>query len=849
MATATATASTRSSGVQPYSTITFTGGSDSDRITAADIAAAHTSLDFDAETGRLTQSDTTPRTYYLGGDSDSDAADCFVHLANVTVQLEDNPGTDSSSLDLGNDTSKFILGNQCDAVIGIDTGDPEGAFNGNVTIRGANWSYNFFSYTGIFEEHAKIVCHGYLVFAGRDNTRLLLVNRNSESQIRLVIAGHTADAFAELVGPNVDLDVASAELVVFTNRVSFRQTLVPGSLVSDELSIPAATIAGSDTKLTLYWNTLADLDDSYTISDLVLFQVGESDPPPLEISYVNASDGATILLRRYHNPRDDANFLVLNNNGHLTIEVAQDVTFGIVDPAGAAVTAYLRVESGSYGGAFNVVDAGAPTLTTTDYGTVVNHTATTGETVEIKDKVIAANKYGAQTSHGLDDTAVASADLTPVRWSAWAYGRMVLHNQALTLADVGESSVSVQMATDPNVTTADPDDVPALAGDSDDVYDMIHKHVVDNQLEFPGSVTSGRLDVGSRDVTFSRTMAMAVSDDEISVPCGTTVTKGDTITGIVTTGTVTIASGIDMTAGVTDSSGKRINIRGLPAGHDSVVGAWPRSDSDRGNIVTGAVADGDATNIVLTLDTGTEYDLVADAVSYLRSAVVQFDTAVHDDVDVSLRRIVDPAGNDLIPAADDLDTDQTTRLGLITYDVANDEVTFGATSAQSEYSYDEVARAIEVGQSSEAALADPYVFLIAVGSFALESGSDRTVKRASGVAAALVPDLNAFQVTKIGSDDPKDFVDYEAGAIIVNTGVPAVVAVNVSGVDDEVLAAEIEADIDVQKALRLLLAGLLGTTSVSDSDVTFKRLDDDATDAATVTVGDDDGERTTTTVA
>ena len=196
------------------------------------------------------------------------------------------------------------------------------------------------------------------------------------------------------------------------------------------------------------------------------------------------------------------------------------------------------------------------------------------------------------------------------------------------------------------------------------------------------------------------------------------------------------------------------------------------------------IEDGTTTSVRLLLAANSQYYFVGDAVSYLRSSALLIDTGVLTTIVGSLRRIVDTEGNDLIPLASSLTEDEKNQLALIGYNHASDRITFGANATTNEFTFRAVARAIELGQSSPNAMSNPYICRISEGSFTLENDSNRTISRASGVPAAIVPDLSSFQFSKTGSTDQKDFVDYEDGAIIVNSGVPAVVSVNVEGTSE-----------------------------------------------------------------
>ena len=190
------------------------------------------------------------------------------------------------------------------------------------------------------------------------------------------------------------------------------------------------------------------------------------------------------------------------------------------------------------------------------------------------------------------------------------------------------------------------------------------------------------------------------------------------------------------------------------------------------------IIDKTTNSLSIKLAADTDYFLVADAVSYLRSTPVRFNTGAVQTVEVGLREIRDAAGNDLVPLHSDLTADEKAQCDQIDYDVAADTIAFGATAEIQKYAFKTVARAIEVGQSSAAALSNPYICLIQSGAFILESGSSRMIQRKAGLDGALVPDLSAFQFAKTGSTDLRDFVDFANGAIIVDDGPPAVVSVS-----------------------------------------------------------------------
>ena len=149
-----------------------------------------------------------------------------------------------------------------------------------------------------------------------------------------------------------------------------------------------------------------------------------------------------------------------------------------------------------------------------------------------------------------------------------------------------------------------------------------------------------------------------------------TVDVGATFTGnIISTGVITVSSGVEVVGSIRDTNGLTVTITGLPPGHSAVAAAWPASQgaTDRRNIVTGQVADDTATSVVLRLTPDFQYLVVADAISYRRSAAFALDTTSQTSLEISLNRIQDASGNDLIPAESSLTDDERRQIDHMTY--------------------------------------------------------------------------------------------------------------------------------------------------------------------------------------
>ena len=212
-------------------------------------------------------------------DEDSITPDCFLQMSGETIALEHNEGADSGSLDLGNSTDKVKFSDYCDVVIGEDIGVENGPNSGNVYLLGGNYSWDYYRYSHLFQERTKVTCHAYLVFIGRNNARPSLMNRNSESVIRVMIAGHSIHPFASGLQwrTNFDMDVASQEIIYYGDLFTFRGSgaRVPGGTQGRLLELTQAVIPDNQDGFTLSWNAFpAPLE--YTIRGLAtISKVGD----------------------------------------------------------------------------------------------------------------------------------------------------------------------------------------------------------------------------------------------------------------------------------------------------------------------------------------------------------------------------------------------------------------------------------------------------------------------------------------------------------------------------------------------------------------------------------------------
>ncbi len=769
MATAVATVSTRTSGVKPFTTITITGGTSTDRLTLSDIADSHSSLSYSSTTGTLTQADSTGRTYFIGT-SGASAFDTYVEIPNGVVQLFAGDG---------DTTSKFIFGSGADVVIGEDN-KAHPAYNGRLILRAQNYFFDSDLQVDLCEPSAKMVCHGEVVLAGNTDARFQVQNSHDDSDLNVVYAGSNTSVDFYATTPR-GINIAPG---LEGNFVLFGYLIFKGALAgTGSLSVSEIVVSGDNPRIIV--NPLhADLSSEVSVNGLLPKRLDTTSDPVMDIRFNNTGgDDLVLELGEYRGNRDDANFVFGANTsgGHMTVRTRQKITVKLVDPTGSDLTGTIRVKHANF---TESVTSNPPELTVVADGTATEGTSVTSTEVDVIDKVILVRGGGAASGRTIaGDSNVVAQTPTEVKISAWAWGRQLIVDETYTLTSVGEREIALTLAEDPFTTSSTSAGVPSAAASSDDIYDILAKYAIDNMQALAGSEDGSLLDVGSRNVTLGdSTAVLAVSSTAITIPCSSTVSVGSTIFGLRTTGTVTISDSVDVQCVIVDSTGKRIRVYGLPANHDAVVGAWPSSqgEADRSNIITGEVASTTATSVIVTLAEDTEYYILADAVSYLRSSPVTFDPSTHRDLDMPLRRITDAAGNDLIPSS--LTTDETTMYDHINYDITNDVIKFGAASDEEEYTFNSVARKIEESQSSTEALSHQKICLFGVGTMTFEAGTTRQLRREDNIDTSYVPDLSAFQFTQIGVTDPKDFVDYSNGAIIVEDQAPAVVSLTVDQV-------------------------------------------------------------------
>ena len=129
-----------------------------------------------------------------------------------------------------------------------------------------------------------------------------------------------------------------------------------------------------------------------------------------------------------------------------------------------------------------------------------------------------------------------------IRFSAYIYGRQIVYQQLIPF-EIGRQTISSALAPDLNLTATTYESVPTGASNYDDVYDMVYKYVIDNNITLPMTTTGGALDFGTRNIVFDNeaTTPIVLTSDTITiaVPANMQVIDGSKFRVVRTTGSLT----------------------------------------------------------------------------------------------------------------------------------------------------------------------------------------------------------------------------------------------------------------------------------------------------------------------
>ena len=233
---------------------------------------------------------------------------------------------------------------------------------------------------------------------------------------------------------------------------------------------------------------------------------------------------------------------------------------------------------------------------------------------------------------------------------------------------------------------------------------------------------------------------------------------------------------------------QKVIFTGLP--ETGVVGAWLASqgDSNRLGMVTVEATDGIAE---LTLERNTQYLIASDAIAFIRGGSFIFDTATQSTTPITLQRLVDSTGNDLITPVEQLSTGAMMVFNAVNYSffTGNIELTWpqqlidsGVTNwkPNAEDLFAGLACKAEIIQSSTIGLA--LLTTIAIRNALLERAATGTVKFSQDIdnPDGVIFEWTAITIRVAGTTSLDDLIDQTNGVILFNSGDPIVPNINVA---------------------------------------------------------------------
>ena len=544
--------------------VIVTGGSESDRITFEEFAAAIVASSFTQVTGtfdevlRTLDTQTLDISYIFGtSDSDNTSPDCFVDFTQASWRNPD-VGADTGNQD-GATFPKMVWNASCDArfgVAGIARSD-QGAFD--LYLKNANHGGGFDYYTP-FNALAKIVCHSNIRLIGRADNVVNVVFANSESVPHISIYGHGFSAFtnAQLFGLNLYVDPAITEssLTIFNRVVQARPDKFESNVPTGAINLSIPLIISNSGTITLYYNGSVNAVPIQYWDDLNVARLGSNDIPLVRFNSNNAAGTTTVNCRRCGISRTNNRLSLQANNGQLIWNLMTALTLGFQDPLGNAVLGEIFLERASYSVAFNDFTAQPPTVTKVEYADSTTINNTNSHTFDLVDKTVAKDRFGGGAWHDGNDTQfIASTDRNLIRYSFHLFGKVPLYRRLRTLQGVARESYIEQILDDESVSVATAAEVSNIINTPQVVYDNVHKWDVENKG--PHSAT-----LAGTTITFLNGLNVTVSPVPDADPFYFRILNNvaeiqtNSLSGVLrTTGTVTINSGVTFTGSIIDSNG------------------------------------------------------------------------------------------------------------------------------------------------------------------------------------------------------------------------------------------------------------------------------------------------------
>lgn len=258
------------------------------------------------------------------------------------------------------------------------------------------------------------------------------------------------------------------------------------------------------------------------------------------------------------------------------------------------------------------------------------------------------------------EATIAAGDVETVvnsswTWVAYSYGSLITSGTfatttvpALNNAKNVEHGAYLRQEDDPSKTLSyTAAKALTVLSSASEAYDAIMAYQYDNaagESDPEAELVDGVLKFDDADINLVTTASDTVAK---SGDVWTLKVASSFAASLETTGTVTIPAGVTVTGSIKDSNGVRVSVNLSVAG--AMAGAWlySQGETDRTGLIT-ATADSNGF-AYFQLAQNQQYYIIGDAYAYKRSIAYQLNTATQTSLTITLERIVDALGNDLIP--------------------------------------------------------------------------------------------------------------------------------------------------------------------------------------------------------
>ena len=495
-----------------------------------------------------------------------------------------------------------------DILIGADTNDTTSPFQIHLGENDITNTHLQSAARDLFASNAKIVCNSEIIIYSHLNqatsallnepsarNALILVNNNSASKIKVKVIGraYTADN-SYVLNTNVKArgsfrfywalgsNITSKEIDYSDGIVDFlfEQNFSPPTKATYR-SKGFIKLTGEHAGTTSSPTILGSKNTAFSL-DLPAGQYYLS-----AFLNINNNHSSKLVYLNFAGVDWGTRMAVFRNMRQTRLENHKVFTYKTIDNSGNAVSGAKIILTKRYP-TYNAQDATAAsvsfpsgnenTITSTSNSTGDGELGSTNGSNATGICVEAFSGLGGPFSGNVDTHyatashfAGAYANYDTLKYSVFIFGKVIQFNNTFTAGITGSDDEGVQsignivLQDDANLTATTSADVPTSASTYDDVYDMLYKYSIDNDVDYIASVSSGVMVINIPALVFNSTLTtVSVGNTIIAIPSNVTVSAGTKITAIVSNGGISTVGTTTITGAYRDSSGVRY-ILTLPA--------------------------------------------------------------------------------------------------------------------------------------------------------------------------------------------------------------------------------------------------------------------------------------------